>query len=315
MEFDNVCGTGIVLGLGLNSSPSMAKLNTIGSTKQPYMSLDHSDHKGVTEPSLTLGLSVNRGEQMNYNKIRPVSGGLGGHHGILYQQDNNSTAISGGGSSFSNMSVKREREVGSEESERVSNDNNYSRVMSATSVGSEESERVSNDNNYSRVMSATSVDDVEDDDDCVNGRKKLRLTKPQSALLEEAFKHHSSLNHQKQKQELARKLKLRPRQVEVWFQNRRARTKLKQTEMNFEHLKKCCERLTDENRKLQKELQELKALKSSPSFYMQLPAATLTMCPSCERIGDTKPALAKDAFTMAAKPNYFSSFTNPSAAC
>lgn len=94
------------------------------------------------------------------------------------------------------------------------------------------------------------------------------------------------------------------------------RTKLKQTEMNFENLKKCCEKLTDENRKLQTELQELKALKKSPPFYMQLPAATLTMCPSCERIGDTKPAtVVKNPYNRATKPHFFNPFTNPSAAC
>ncbi|KAD7117766.1 hypothetical protein R6Q59_005704 [Mikania micrantha] len=293
MEFDSVCGTKLVLGLSLSSSPVMVEPNTMGSTIQTCTRLDQFD-KGVTvikpcfEPSLTLGLSNNHGDT-NHKKTHILVTGLGDDHGVLYQQD--STVISGGGSSLSNMTAKREREVGSEESERVSNDNNYS-----------------------RVVSATSVDDVEDDDDCVNGRKKLRLTKPQSALLEEAFKHHSSLNP-KQKQELARELKLRPRQVEVWFQNRRARTKLKQTEMNFEHLKKCCEKLTDENRRLQKELQELKALKSSPPFYMQLPAATLSMCPSCERIGDAKPAVVKNPFTMAAKPHFLNPFTNPSAAC
>ncbi|KAB1222396.1 Homeobox-leucine zipper protein HAT14 [Morella rubra] len=125
-----------------------------------------------------------------------------------------------------------------------------------------------------------------DDEENGSTRKKLRLSKEQSAFLEESFKEHSTLNP-KQKLALAKQLNLRPRQVEVWFQNRRARTKLKQTEVDCEYLKRCCETLTQENRRLQKELQELRALKTSQPFYMQLPATTLTMCPSCERVATT----------------------------
>ncbi|KAI3830134.1 hypothetical protein L1987_04268 [Smallanthus sonchifolius] len=124
---------------------------------------------------------------------------------------------------------------------------------------------------------------MSDDDENGLTRKKLRLTKEQSAFLEDSFKEHSTLNP-KQKQALAKQLNLRPRQVEVWFQNRRARTKLKQTEVDCEYLKRCCETLTEENRRLQKELQELRALKTSQPFFMQMPATTLTMCPSCERV-------------------------------
>ncbi|XP_044486647.1 homeobox-leucine zipper protein HAT4-like isoform X2 [Mangifera indica] len=125
---------------------------------------------------------------------------------------------------------------------------------------------------------------ISDEEDGDTSRKKLRLSKDQSAILEESFKEHNTLNP-KQKTALAKQLGLRPRQVEVWFQNRRARTKLKQTEVDCEFLKRCCENLTDENRRLQKEVQELRALKLSPQFYMQMtPPTTLTMCPSCERV-------------------------------
>ncbi|CAA2973081.1 homeobox-leucine zipper HAT4 [Olea europaea subsp. europaea] len=55
-------------------------------------------------------------------------------------------------------------------------------------------------------------------------------------------------------------------QVEVLFQNRRTRTKLKQTELSYVHLKKWCETLTEENRRLQKEFQELRGLKVFPTF-------------------------------------------------
>ncbi|KAK8570489.1 hypothetical protein V6N13_003166 [Hibiscus sabdariffa] len=115
-------------------------------------------------------------------------------------------------------------------------------------------------------------------------RKKLRLSKEQSLVLEETFKEHSTLNP-KQKLALAKQLNLRPRQVEVWFQNRRARTKLKQTEVDCEYLKRCCENLTHKNRRLHKEVQQLRALKLSPQLYMHMnPPTTLTMCPSCEAV-------------------------------
>ncbi|GMN56386.1 hypothetical protein TIFTF001_025499 [Ficus carica] len=142
-----------------------------------------------------------------------------------------------------------------------------------------------------------------DDDDGGNGsgdasRKKLRLTKDQSLVLEETFKEHNTLNP-KQKLALAKQLNLRPRQVEVWFQNRRARTKLKQTEVDCEYLKRCCENLTEENRRLQKEVQELRALKLSPQLYMHMsPPTTLTMCPSCERV-----AVSSSSSSTAAAPN------------
>lgn len=77
------------------------------------------------------------------------------------------------------------------------------------------------------------------------------------------------------------------------------RTKLKQTEVDCEYLKRCCETLTEENRRLHKELQELRALKTSNPFNMQLPATTLTMCPSCERVATNSTATSSVTNTSA----------------
>ncbi|XP_010919661.1 homeobox-leucine zipper protein HAT4 [Elaeis guineensis] len=146
---------------------------------------------------------------------------------------------------------------------------------------------------------------VSDEEEGEGSRKKLRLSKDQSAILEESFKEHNTLNP-KQKLALAKQLNLRPRQVEVWFQNRRARTKLKQTEVDCEFLKRCCENLTEENRRLQKEVQELRALKLSPQIYMHMtPPTTLTMCPSCERVSNsTNTATASAPSTVPPPPDH-----------
>ncbi|KAL1534056.1 homeobox-leucine zipper protein HOX15-like [Salvia divinorum] len=107
------------------------------------------------------------------------------------------------------------------------------------------------------------------------GRKKLRLNRDQTTLLEDSFRQHTTLNTG-QKQALAEKLNLKPRQVEVWFQNRRARSKLKQTEVECEILKKNCERLSDENRRLKKEVLELRSTLNIEKPQPSPPAAAAT---------------------------------------
>ncbi|KAL9456895.1 hypothetical protein AB3S75_006015 [Citrus x aurantiifolia] len=154
-------------------------------------------------------------------------------------------------------------------------------------------------NNWNTATATTtgsgSMDDEEES--CINvdggpPRKKLRLSKEQSRLLEESFRHNHTLNP-KQKEELATQLKLKPRQVEVWFQNRRARSKLKQTEMECEYLKRWFGSLTEQNRRLQREVEELRAMKVGPPTVISphscepLPASTLSMCPRCERVTTT----------------------------
>ena len=51
-------------------------------------------------------------------------------------------------------------------------------------------------------------------------------------------------------------------------------------EVDCEYLKRCCETLAEENRRLQREVEELHALK----YARMPPPTTLTMCPSCERL-------------------------------
>ncbi|RZR72093.1 hypothetical protein BHM03_00010275 [Ensete ventricosum] len=55
--------------------------------------------------------------------------------------------------------------------------------------------------------------------------------------------------------------------------------------MDYESLRMHCDRLSNENRRLKKELQELRSATPASPFYVHLlKAATLTMCPACERI-------------------------------
>lgn len=153
-------------------------------------------------------------------------------------------------------------------------------------------------------------------------RKKLRLSKDQSSLLEESFREHSALSP-KHKSALASKLNLQPRQVEVWFQNRRARTKLKRKEVECDNLKRCCDTLREENRRLLREVQALRAMKivhgtGEEDIYGKSPlaAATLTMCPSCERLATKSNTTSVASQTKTIASRLISQFPcNQSAVC
>ncbi|KAL6504844.1 hypothetical protein OROHE_023602 [Orobanche hederae] len=126
-------------------------------------------------------------------------------------------------------------------------------------------------NRFSVNGSKEDDDDDDDDDDDEESkfsmdfrcRKKLRLTRDQTTLLEDSFKQQTTLNTLK--------------------------TKLKQTEVDCEFLKRNCERLSEENWRLKKELLELRSLlkiekpsHTVPSnFFHHNPSAAA----SCEKNG------------------------------
>lgn len=68
------------------------------------------------------------------------------------------------------------------------------------------------------------------------GEKKRRLGLDQVRALERHFEVENKLDPDR-KTKLAQELGLQPRQVAIWFQNRRARSKTKQLERNFNELK------------------------------------------------------------------------------
>nr|GMD01123.1 homeobox-leucine zipper protein ATHB-13-like isoform X1 [Ipomoea batatas] len=115
------------------------------------------------------------------------------------------------------------------------------------------------------------VDDDTSDDGCSQlGEKKRRLSLEQVKALEKSFEVGNKLEPER-KMQLARALGLQPRQIAIWFQNRRARSKTKQLEKDYELLKRQFEALSadndalkSQNKKLHSELQ-LMALRSRES--------------------------------------------------
>nr|XP_016490250.1 PREDICTED: homeobox-leucine zipper protein HAT7-like isoform X1 [Nicotiana tabacum] len=108
-------------------------------------------------------------------------------------------------------------------------------------------------------------DDMSDDDGSSHllGEKKRRLNLEQVKALERSFEMGNKLEPER-KMQLARALGLKPRQIAIWFQNRRARCKTKQLEKDYEILKRQCDKLKadndalkTQNKKLHSELQLL----------------------------------------------------------
>lgn len=107
---------------------------------------------------------------------------------------------------------------------------------------------------------------MEKSEDCVAGNMKKKKGKSknmkkgfsdeQIRLLETMFESESKPDPRR-KLELARELGLEPRQVAIWFQNRRARWKSKQVEQEYRVLRASYEKLLAEFESLKTEKLDL----------------------------------------------------------
>ncbi|CAN7009143.1 unnamed protein product [Brassica oleracea var. botrytis] len=89
--------------------------------------------------------------------------------------------------------------------------------------------------------------------------KKKKMTNEQLKLLEISFQEEMKLDPER-KMKLSKELGLQPRQIAVWFQNRKARWKNKQLEHLYESLRQEFDIICQEKKLLQEELIQLKAM-------------------------------------------------------
>lgn len=87
--------------------------------------------------------------------------------------------------------------------------------------------------------------------------KKRRLSVEQVRFLERSFEVENKLGPER-KVQLAKELGLQPRQIAIWFQNRRARYKTKQLEKDYDSLKAIYDKLKADHDTLFKENDNLK---------------------------------------------------------
>lgn len=149
---------------------------------------------------------------------------------------------------------------------RLSSSDSLGALMSVCPTTEEHSPR----NNHVYGRDFRSMLDGLDEEGCVEeaghvSEKKRRLSVEQVKALEKNFEVENKLEPER-KVKLAQELGLQPRQVAVWFQNRRARWKTKQLERdygllkaNYDALKVNFDALQRDNDSLLKEIRELKS--------------------------------------------------------
>lgn len=113
---------------------------------------------------------------------------------------------------------------------------------------------------FSRIEGCEEMNGDDDlSDDCSQaGEKKKRLNMEQVKTLEKNFELGNKLEPER-KMQLARALGLQPRQIAIWFQNRRARWKTKQLEKDYDVLKKQFEAVRADNDALHAQNKKLQA--------------------------------------------------------
>ncbi|CAH8264939.1 unnamed protein product [Arabidopsis lyrata] len=90
-------------------------------------------------------------------------------------------------------------------------------------------------------------------------KRKKKMTSEQLKFLETSFQEEIKLNPDR-KMKLSKEIGLQPRQIAVWFQNRKARWKNKQLEHLYESLRQEFDVVSREKELLQEELTQLKSM-------------------------------------------------------
>ncbi|KAL8516807.1 hypothetical protein ACS0TY_015165 [Phlomoides rotata] len=124
--------------------------------------------------------------------------------------------------------------------------------------------------------------------------KKKRLSNEQLESLENSFQEEIKLDPDR-KMKLAKDLGLQPRQIAVWFQNRRARWKGKQLERLYDALKQEYDAVSREKHKLQQEVLALRGILKDQVAKKQVSTGYIdvsgeetvesTSIPSSEQVG------------------------------
>lgn len=116
------------------------------------------------------------------------------------------------------------------------------------------------DGNGHNMNTNVGEEDLSDDGSQLGGagEKKRRLNMEQVKTLEKNFELGNKLEPER-KMQLAKALGLQPRQIAIWFQNRRARWKTKQLEKDYDLLKRQFDALKADNDALQSQNHKLQA--------------------------------------------------------
>lgn len=136
-----------------------------------------------------------------------------------------------------------------------------------------------------------------------SAEKKRRLSTEQVKALEKYFEVENKLEPER-KAKLAQELGLQPRQVAVWFQNRRARWKTKQLERDYgalkasyDNLRQDYDALHNEKDALLAELKELKAKLAADggeSSYCSVKEEAMAL-PEDEPVTEQNPVIGEEA--------------------
>ncbi|KAL3327668.1 hypothetical protein AABB24_035371 [Solanum stoloniferum] len=116
--------------------------------------------------------------------------------------------------------------------------------------------------------------------------KKKRLSSDQLESLENSFQEEIKLDPDR-KMKLAKELGLQPRQIAVWFQNRRARWKAKQLERLYDSLKQDYDVVSREKQKLQDEVLALRAILKEQATKKQVNSTVYTEISGEETVEST----------------------------